>query len=237
MTGRFARLVVFGAALGLASLGSAQTLATPSAADAPLPWTSLNASERQVLEPLHKHWDALPPGLQHRWRARADRWQTLTPGRRADLRRHFERWNRISPQQRAELRQRYLQFQQLPPDQRRRIRRAFRHFRNLPPDERRRLRDKFEHMTPQQRQAALADMGGHDEHAHPGEAIRTLSPAQRLGAMRLWRELPPAQRRAFLRKLRDTPPSQRAGYLRHLSNMSASERTVELGSRDGDPPR
>jgi len=123
----------------------------------PLAWGSLSPAQQEVLAPLKKNWEQLPPDAQQRMQRGASRWTQMTPEQRGNTQQRFQKWNALTPEQRGQIRERYQRFSTLPPQQQRRLRQTYQRFSALPPEQRKKLRARWNSMSPQERQAALAE--------------------------------------------------------------------------------
>ncbi len=127
----------------------------------PLAWSSLSSAQQEVLAPLKKNWEQLPPDAQQRMQRGASRWTQMTPEQRGNTQQRFQKWNALTPEQRGQIRERYQRFGTLPPQQQRRLRQTYQRFSALPPEQRQKLRARWNGMSPQERQAALAEARTH----------------------------------------------------------------------------
>ncbi len=110
---------------------------------APLPWSQLDATQRQMLAPLQSLWDQLPPQRQQRMASHAERWVQLPPDRQARIREHLVHWAQMTPEQRREAWQGEDAFRSMSPSDRQRVLDAYERFKSLTPEQRRALMQRF----------------------------------------------------------------------------------------------
>ena len=122
-------------ALGLGLAGGAR------AQDAPIPWSSLSAEQRQVLADTQSNWDALAPDQQKRLQRAADRWAGMDEGQRAKTKQRMARWKAMPPERRKALREHARHFRELPPEQRARLHEFRKEFRALPKETQQQFRE------------------------------------------------------------------------------------------------
>lgn len=148
--------------VGLAQSASAIPMQDNQAAAAdarvpkqPLAWSSLDAEQQRLLQPLQGQWSQMRPERQHRLAERARRWATLPPQRQQQIHQRLTRWAAMTPEQRRAWRENARAFHDLTPAERARVREAFQRFRALPPEQREALREKWRSINPQQRKQWL----------------------------------------------------------------------------------
>ena len=123
---------------------------------------------RDVLAPLQKQWDQLPPRRQANMLQKAQRWVTLPPGRREKIRERIARWQQMTPEQRQDARANERKFRELPPAQRERLHNSFERFQQLPPAQRERLMRQWRELPPAQRRQWIRPQNhGGDASGHP----------------------------------------------------------------------
>ncbi|WEN16362.1 DUF3106 domain-containing protein [Rhodanobacter sp. AS-Z3] len=132
----------------------AQNAAPPPPRDqasAPHPWTSLDASQRDVLAPLKGEWDTMPPRKQARMLQRAEHWATLPPEKREAVTQHIAHWQEMTPAERKQARENMRKFHQMPAQQREQLHSTYDRFQKLPPAQRENLMRRWREMSPEQR--------------------------------------------------------------------------------------
>lgn len=127
------------------------TSSTQEAAPAARPWSSLTATQRDLLAPLQATWDTLPARRQERLLKRTERWATLPVERRAAIREHIAHWQQMTPEERQQARENRKRFHNLSPDQRQQLHATFKQFQQLPPAQRDKLLREWRTLTPAQR--------------------------------------------------------------------------------------
>ncbi len=119
-------------------------LALPALALTPLgapEWHELTSSQRDVLGPLERDWDAMGDADRQKWIGIADGVERLTPEERSRIRQRMRAWADLSPEERERARDQYRALRKIPPEQRESLREQWQQYRNLPPEERRRRED------------------------------------------------------------------------------------------------
>lgn len=111
-------------------------------------WSRLSENQRQLLAPLQKNWDQLPPLRQRAILHGAERWQKLTPEQRQQAQQRLRDWQQLSAEQKKQIRDRFDRFRDLDPGQRQAIQQRFQDFQNLPEPRRRQLREQFQSRPP-----------------------------------------------------------------------------------------
>ena len=110
---------------------------------APLPWSSLDSSQRAMLAPLQAQWDQMPPHRQQRMAEHAQHWAQLPPDRLARVQQHLSRWAQMTPDQRRDAWHGEDKFRSMPEADRQRVLDAYQRFKALSPDQRRALMQRF----------------------------------------------------------------------------------------------
>jgi hypothetical protein len=82
------------------------------------PWSSLNANQRRVLQPLAALWPTMEDTNRERWVNVANRFGSLSPVEQKRMQERMTQWSKLPPQERGEARLRFQQTRQLTPEER-----------------------------------------------------------------------------------------------------------------------
>jgi hypothetical protein len=129
---RAAGIVVFLLALATLSLA----LPAPVAAEEGPAWRSLNAQQRNVLQPLERDWPTIDASRKQKWLEIAARYPKLPPAEQSRISARMRAWSGMSPAERGQARLNYEEARQLTPQERQARWQAY---QALSPEERRRL--------------------------------------------------------------------------------------------------
>lgn len=170
----------------------------------------------------------LPATERARVQRQAVQWARWTPARRDAFTARATAWDALPPLERGRRRERYRAWQALPGEERARIAIARHDLAGLSPETQQALRARFDAMdVSRQRgwrlgpalgadypalQPLLAQVPA-DEHASLLQALREMSPPQRLALAALVQRTPPAERARLRRELESTTADRRDEWL------------------------
>lgn len=120
-----------------------------------VPWSQLDATQREMLAPLQSQWNQIPPRRQQRMAEHAEHWMQLPPERREQIHQRLAHWAQMTPEQRRDAARGEEAFRAMPEADRQRVLDAYQRFKSLSPEQRKALIQRFraEH---------------HGEHGHGG---------------------------------------------------------------------
>lgn len=118
---------------------------------APVPWESLDAGTREMLQPLHYKWERMPPSHQQHMLRKARHWETMPPQKRAEIRERIERWQQMTPAERDRARANRRVYRHLSHDQREKLHAAYERYKQMPETQRDRLLKQWRSLSVDQR--------------------------------------------------------------------------------------
>lgn len=176
------------------------------AAEAAVPWATLNGVEREVLATLESDWTRMDTAGQQKWLKLAGRFASLRPEDQVRIRARMAEWSRLTPVERMLARQQFLDS------------------RDWPARDRQERWQAYQALSPEQRQtlaeSALARSAAASAAASPSRRVpspsSTATTPSRAGAAvqiqpgattkpLLVRSTPPAHQQAGMPKIAATP--------------------------------
>jgi hypothetical protein len=121
-----------------ASVAQAQPVVVTETGKGPA-WSSLSASQRQVLQPLASDWDSLPGDNRRKWVEVAGRFPTMSTEQQQRMQERMKSWADMSPAQRGEARLNFQQSKQVPSQDRQA---SWQAYQSLPTEQREALAAK-----------------------------------------------------------------------------------------------
>jgi hypothetical protein len=118
---------------------------------ASVPWGSLDAGTREMLQPLHYKWERMSPRHQQHMLRKARHWQRLSPQKRVEIRERIERWQKMTPAERERARANRRVYRHLSPEARDKLDAAYERFKQMPEAQRDRLRKQWRSLSAEQR--------------------------------------------------------------------------------------
>jgi hypothetical protein len=153
----------------------AAALLLAGAAHAQQAWSTLNPSQREVLDPLRNDWRRLSPDQQQKWLAIANRFERLPPAERERLQRRMDNWVQLSP------------------DERDRARENYQESRRYDGDDRRARWEAYQALPPERRQELARDAAGDDRRGSTRRSLRDDDDGREGFKSNLVRPLPPSR--------------------------------------------
>jgi hypothetical protein len=153
----------------------AAALLLAGAVQAQQAWSTLNPSQREVLEPLRNDWRRLSPDQQQKWLAIANRFERLPPAERERLQRRMDNWVQLSPGERDRARENYQES------------------RRYDGDDRRARWEAYQALPPERRQELARDAAGDDRRAPARRSLRDDDDGREGFKSNLVRPLPPSR--------------------------------------------
>lgn len=173
-------------------------------------WTHLPAALQRELRAHDALWRSLPAARQHAFRQRLAQWDALPQATRRERREHWQAWRALPAGQRLQVQAAAWAYATLPPEEQLALRAEFaqrdaaeRHGWLLGPAlgaDFRALQPLLLQVPPLQRAPLLA-------------ALRTMTPAERVGLAMLAQRTAPQQRDALRRDLISTAAANRSAWL------------------------
>lgn len=139
-------------AAGLAwPVAARQSAPATAGSAAPVPWESLDARTRDMLQPLHYKWERMPPSHQQHMLRKARHWETLSPQKRSEIRERIQRWQQMTPAERDRARANRRVYRHLSHDQREKLDAAYERYKQMPETQRDRLLKQWRSLSVEQR--------------------------------------------------------------------------------------